>query len=196
MSNSRPIKIAAQTAEELCRRFTPSPEARALPPAAMTPRQYADALAAKALFLDALKLLAFALPKREAVWWACVCLRAALKASPKRTQSLVAAEAWVADPSDRNRRIAGTTAEQTGYDDPAAMAAMAAFWSGGSLAPEKFEPVPPPEHLTATAVVNAIQITAVLEEAEKAPEKFGRFLELGWEVADGRNVWKQPPPAA
>jgi hypothetical protein len=190
MSSVHLTRIAAKTAEEVCRKFTPSPEARALLTPEAAPAPYLEALCGAKLFADAAAFLAAALPKREAVWWACCCLRAALTISPKSAVSLAAAEKWVIDPVEANRRAAMTAAEQTGFDDPAGLAALAAFWSGGSLAPEKFEPVPPPDHLTARGVAGAIMLAGVAEQPEKAPEKYLAFLDIGREIAAGRRPWK------
>ena len=99
--------------------------------------RFLDALIAAGHLPDALRFLAAALPKREAVWWACVCARqgyGAVVPSPAGA-ALQAAERWVADPSDANRRAAHPAAEAAGVGTPAGAAAIGVFLSGGSLAP-------------------------------------------------------------
>ena len=56
-----------------------------------------DRLVAAGRHQDAVKLLAHALPKREAVWWACMCARAIPDAAlpPEDAAAIEAAETWV-----------------------------------------------------------------------------------------------------
>ena len=189
--------FTAQTAAAIGRGLQLEDAAQALLREQQTPRQYLDALTDAGHFPDAVRFLAAALPKREAVWWACQCARAArgnALAEPAAA-ALAAAEKWVADPSDANRRAAFTTAEPAGIGTPEGAAAVAAFFSGGSLAPPNLPAVAPGEHLTASSVAGAVLLTAVLTEPEKAAEKYRRFLSLGLDVNEGVNRWKEALPA-
>jgi hypothetical protein len=107
--------------------------------------------------------------------------------------ALQAAEKWAADPSDDNRRAAYPASEAATLGTPAGCAALAAFFSGGSLAPPNVTAVPPKEGLTAKVVGGALLLASVLTEPQKAPEKQQRFLALGLEVANGANRWKEVP---
>jgi hypothetical protein len=82
-------------------------------------------------------------------------------------------------------------AEAAGLDTPAGCAAVAAFWSGGSLGPPNVPVIPPGESLTAKGVAGAVMLAAVLTEPEKTPEKYRRFLAHGVEVAKGANRWRE-----
>jgi hypothetical protein len=193
MSNGTWAKVTAKTAAEVCQLCTLSDEAKALTRDGQTPRQLFDLLLAKQLHLDAIRLLAAALPKREAVWWACLCARQAHGANPpaKIATAIAAAEKWVASPSEEARRAAESAAEAAEVSTPAGCAAMAAFWSGGSLAPPHVPVVPPGEQLTGHGVAGAVLLAAVLTQPEKAAEKHRAFLALGSEVANGTNRWKE-----
>lgn len=192
MSNGTLAKVTAKTATEICKPLKLEDEAKKLLRDGLTPRQYLDLLLEKQLFADAAKFLALALPKREAVWWACLCARAVLGPNlpPKLATAVQAAEKWVTDPSEDNRRATMPAAEAAEMGNPAGCAAMAAFWSGGSLAPPNVPVVPPPDHLTAHGVAGAVMLAAVLKEPEKATEKFRKFFAQGIEVANGMNKWK------
>jgi hypothetical protein len=196
MTNDTLAKVTARTAAEVCQQLPLGDEAKALLRDGLTPAQYLAALMGAQLHLDAIRFLARALPKREAVWWACVCTRGALGDSPPPASAaaLRAAERWVADPSEDNRRAAMAAAEPIGLGDPAGCAAVASFWSGGSLAPPALPVVPPGEHLTAHAAAGAVMLAAVRTEPAKAAEKHRRFLALGIEVANGTNRWKESAP--
>ena len=120
----------------------------------MTPRQYLDLLVERQLHADAVQFLAHALPKREAVWWACLCARPVLgpEPPPAAAAALEAARAWVIDPRDEKRRATFPAAEAAEIGTPAGCAAAAAYFSGGSLAPANLPAVAPAEHLTAHLV--------------------------------------------
>jgi hypothetical protein len=194
MSSATLAKVPAKTAAEVCQRFPLGEDAKKLLRDGMTPPQFLAVLTEKQLAVDAVRFLAHALPKREAVWWACLCTRTAVGPSPEpaAAAAVQAAEKWVADPSEDNRRAAGTAAEAATVGHPAGCAAMAAFWSGGSLAPPKLPVVPPGENLTGQGVAGAVLLAAVRTEPEKAADKHRRFLALGVEVANGANRWKEP----
>lgn len=201
---AKPARLAADVAKPV----SLSAKAKALLTPALTPRQYFDALAAAALQEDAIRFLALALPKREAVWWGCVCLKDAVPPPPVAAQSpargraapapppptppadpaaraAAAAELWTKDPSEPNRRAAGAAADAAGYDTPPGLLAAAAFWSGGSLAPPDLPVVPPREELTGIAVGGAL-VLAAIDEPEKAAATRARFLAAGTEIASGK----------
>lgn len=133
----------------------------------MGPREAVQALLEGGETQDALKLLARLLPKRYAVAWACQCARdVALPLEDRAGAAL--AEQWVREPEEPNRRAAFEFANAGGYRSIGAWLAACAGWSGGSLAPATQQtPVPPAEHLTACAVVAAINLMAGLD-----PERF------------------------
>lgn len=138
---------------------------------------------------DALRLLARALPKREAVWWACLCARDTLPADAPSAvvEALAAAEAWVYNPVEDNRRAAMARAEAAGFETPSSWAAVAAFWSGGSLSPPSNPVVPPGEGLTAAAVSGALLLAAVQPGPQHADTNYRRFIEYGVDIAKGGN---------
>ena len=72
MEQDEPSKSLDRPAAEVCEVAGPGEAARGLLDEGMTVRTYLDALAAQGLHADALKVLAYALPKRAAVWWACL----------------------------------------------------------------------------------------------------------------------------
>src|ERR1700751_2754793 len=67
----------------------------------LQPPDYINLLVEKNLFADAVRFLAHALPKREAVWWGWVCARRAdPDPTPVTKAALAATEAWIAQPTD------------------------------------------------------------------------------------------------
>jgi hypothetical protein len=161
-----------------------SDAARALLTPTHTPRQFFDVLAAKPeLSEDAIRFLAAALPKREAVTWAVAGVRgAAPKPDPLAAKALAAAEAWAKEPTEANCRACEPAAEAAGYGTAAGCAACAAFWSGGSLSAPHLPPVPPRDDLTGSAVAAALLL------AGPAPDARATFLALGADIAAGKKA--------
>ena len=157
----------------------------------VTPKKYVESLSERNLLQDAVRFLASALGKREAVWWACSCARVVtdLKLHGAQAGAIAAAERWVVAGTEEDRRATMPAAEAAKIGNAAGLAAMAAFFSGGSLAPPDVKPLPPAEDLTAKMAANAVWIGAVSSEPEKTPEKIRRFLTMGIEIAEGRNLW-------
>ena len=70
------IKVEALTAAELLAEFElTEPEASAIIVADTAPQISIERLIEAKYYQDAVKLLAHALPKRLAVWWACLATR-------------------------------------------------------------------------------------------------------------------------
>jgi hypothetical protein len=178
-------KITAVNAAEICARFPVGAPAAAV--AHLPPPEFLDQLIAQRQFQDATRFLAHALPKREAVWWACVCARQATLGGDSATAALAAAEAWVYQPTEDNRRAAMAVAQATGFTTPASWAAVGAFWSGGSMAPPEAPTVPPGEFLTSAAVAGAVLLAAVEREPEKSDDKFRAFIAAAIDIANGGN---------
>ncbi len=191
MSNEtldQPGKVA-----DLVAKSSLDPEALPLIQPTMTARQAVAALVTGGRFTDAIRLAARALPRREAVWWACQCFRASPAESdtPAQVTAVDLAEKWVVKPTEEGRRAAGDAAELAQIGTAAGQIAMAAFWSGGSLAPPKMATVPPAEHLLSVAVGNAAILAGVRLGPKLAEATYQRFVALAIDVAEGKNRWKE-----
>jgi hypothetical protein len=191
MTAELPTTTTARTAAEVCRQVQlPEPASRLLREG-QGPMEFLEALLAHGQFPAAVHFLAHALPRREAVWWACLCARHGHGAAQpsEASAALQSAERWAREPAEEHRRAAWPAAEAAGLGTPAGCAASAAFFSGGSLAPPSAPAVPPGEWLTARAAAGAVLLAAVGAEPAKAPDKFRTFLALGKAVASGANRW-------
>ncbi len=170
-----------------------SDEARALPSASGALGAFLKELVGAGLHADAIRVLAMALPKREAVWWACLMARSALPAEndPNRVadelKAIGAAEDWVYRPDEERRRAAYAPAEALNFETAGAQAALAAFWSDGSLAPpDAAVIVPPAEHLTHTIAAAAVMIAAAAMP-EALVERRLLAVEKAVDIANGGN---------
>lgn len=153
------------------------------------PAERVRALMAEGQTVPALSLLAHTLPPREAVWWACLNVRAALGESPapRQNAALTAAEAWVYEPDEPHRRACQATADAAGNEGLGAVCAIAAFFSGDTLSEPDLPKVPPPPGMVGTFVVAALNMAAVQRSPERAPERLARALRQGIDIANGGN---------
>ncbi len=138
MKNSKPNKLTARKAAEICQQFCLGEVAKKL----LTPELTAEAY----------------LP-------------------------LQAVEKWLAEPTDENRRSAMKAANEAEFSTPAGSAALAVFFSGGSIAPPDMPAVPPESSITPNSVAGTVMLAAVLKEPEKAQEKYQLFLAEGLKIA-------------
>jgi hypothetical protein len=192
MSEAALAKVTVKTAQEVAQRVPLSDPAKALLQEKQTPQQYLRVLADQGHLPDAVQLLAFALPKREAVGWAWQCAREAHgpNPEPKLAAALAAARQWLADPTDEKARQAKAAADAAGYGTAAGCCAVAAFWSGSSLGPPDQKPIPPDDSLTGKGVGGAVLLAGMVGDPAGVMARFRRFLELGLEVARGATPWK------
>jgi hypothetical protein len=95
---------------------------------------------------------------------------------------------WLQEPTEPNRRLAETAAEQAGTTSPAGTLAQAAFWSGGSMSRADLPPVEPPPD-TANRTVAAALLAAATADPAQAIEAYTLFLSLAREVSTGKSRW-------
>jgi hypothetical protein len=116
------------------------------------------ALVAKEAWGPSVSFCAYLLPRREAVWWGCQSLRRIQpQRSPRDTEAIDAAEDWVREPDDERRLAALSLGQQSDYGAPATWMALAAGWSGGSVAPG-FANAPAPPYQTARSIRAGLMI--------------------------------------
>lgn len=180
-------KVRAGSAAEICAQFDASEESLALLRPGARPGSHLGALMEAGQLLDALQFLAFCLPPREGVWWACVCVRSELspETPPAAVASLQAAEAWAFQPTEDLRQAAGAAAEPTEMAFPASWVAMAAFWSGGSMVRPELPPVPPQPNLTPMGVYAAVATSGFEKGAEVCEDRYREYLARGIDLANG-----------
>lgn len=129
---------------------------------------------------DAVSLLAYALGRREAVWWAAqsvrllCCIGAGQEDAP-----LHAAEAWVRDPDDLHRRDALRLGMVGNQRLATSWVALAAGWSGGNVGPHAQAVVPATPEMTPKAVRTAILVALATVTARERSNRLQRCVELG-----------------
>jgi hypothetical protein len=160
------------------------PMAKLAPSAVEVARGCADAeeairrLESSGDLMSAVRLGAFTLPRREAVWWSAMCVfHVAPPGQPDlEIKAREAAEAWVRRQDDETRRQAMDLARKAGFAAPEAWCAVAAFWSGESISPTGQPSVPPAPHLAGTAVAGAVGLASVRADPARRSARLTNFL--------------------
>jgi hypothetical protein len=131
---------------------------------------------------DAIAVCAYLLPRREAVWWGCTCVRMLLGDKLQDDAvALATAEAWVQDPTDENRRIALDVGTKAAHDQPLTWLALAAGWSSGTF---PSTPFPVPAFMTSRAVRIALLISIRQADPDERPKLLQSCLAQGIELAE------------
>lgn len=137
--------------------------------ASARPCEYFEGLRRAERFGEAVCFLAQALPRLEAVAWAARSVRDIPDGGARKgpeAAALKAALLWVQDTtSDARRRAAYDAAMTADSSSPEALAALAAFFSGGSLGPAEHQAIPPPKDAAGRFAAGA-----VLKAAARSPD--------------------------
>ncbi len=177
---------------ELCARFGLGETAEGIARPEHDGPAFVQALMEAQEYPAALAFLSYSLPTREAIWWAWTCARRTLvgEPSPAVQAALDATERWIAQPAEVYRRPTLEIAESADLGTPAGCAALAVFFSGGSLAPPELPVVAPPPGAAARAIAGSITLAAVSPPPDKAPDRFRQFIGQGLEVAARIKLWE------
>jgi hypothetical protein len=177
MSAAPLVKIQAATAAEVCSRFNLPPTARALLREGMEPPAFVAALVANKQYAAGIDFLAHALPAREGIWWAYLCMQHAcggVWSEPERA-ALIAGVRWVLQPGEENRAAAKASAPGAGLASLPGLLAMAVFLTGSSAGPSK-------------SLAIAAKTAATRADPGKLLDTQRLFVNLGIEVAEGRII--------
>src|SRR5271165_2949820 len=155
------------------------------------PIDFARRLLSRGGGFDPIVYVASVLPRREAVWWGCQCLRA-LRGG-RTDDALLAAEAWVRKPEEAERRAALQVGTSSDTGVSTTWLALAAGHSGGSIAPESA----PPVHAWAEATATNLKAGLVLAIAQRPMAEVQAWIracvEAGVRFADGGDAKVAPP---
>jgi hypothetical protein len=181
-------KVADAKASDICARVELSPEAKAFLVPSLSPQGYLSLLVDGEHIGDAVRFLAFALPVREGVWWACVVAQNSLDGlSEIDRKCLEGAAGWVYEPDEGRRRACMRSAEAAKFEGSAAYAALAAFWSGGSIAPEGMPEAPPDPSLGPIGVGASVLLSITAGDPGRLNRRFEDAIARGTDIANGGN---------
>jgi hypothetical protein len=184
MPNDNSSGAAPVRAADVTRLFSASEPALSALDDRSLPSQFLRALVEKELHPDAIQLIAHYLPKRQAVWWACQCVKSTFgpKTTPAMKAAVEAAEKWVSQPTEENRRAAQQAAELEESGSPANVVGLAAAFSEQPPAADA-RIREKQQYMTAKLAAGAVLMAATLV-AEKAKENLAEFVSQGITVVN------------
>lgn len=183
-------KLTAQTAQEICSRADLSAEARPFLLPDLSPQGFLSLLVEAENIGDAVRFLAFALPVREAIWWSYIVAKTNLSAPTElELLCLERAAAWAFAPDDARRRSCMECAESAKFTGAAAYAALAVFWSGGSLAPEGMPDADADPRLGPIGVGASVLLSITSGDATTLVNRFETAVVRAVNIANGGNGW-------
>ena len=130
---------------------------------ALSPSLYFEGLRSAGRTVEAVEFIGQALPRWEAVAWAARAVRDLQpdeEPSPAKAAALKSALLWIQDPTESRRRAAFDAAEAAPATCAERLAALAAFYSGGSIAPPDCEPMPAAPNAAGRFASGAVLVAA------------------------------------
>ncbi len=158
---------------------------------AQNARQYADLLIENHLWTDAIAYLSHAITPREGIWWAWFCARKASlpKSDAAEIKALGHAEAWIAQPTEENRKQATLMAERLPSGSPAQCVMQAIVQTGeteNEMTGDKIPVIP----YMANKFIQVAVISSIYAIDHEKPETIANeFLRQGLEVANRIQLW-------
>lgn len=186
---------------ELLRTLPLSKQARQLIELTATPAELVEKLLERRQLVDAIYLLAWLLPPRQAVWWGCLSVWYANQGaatSPAESLALRQAVYWVFAPCASYQTAALESARTAGTKTAAGTLAAAAYF-GGSAANEQ-ETVQPVSHASvAGGVASAVFLAAVaLVRSGKTAhnfEAYSQLIQVARDITFSPKRWEDQPIA-
>ena len=172
--------VPASTAAQALEGLELPIESRALLTPAMNPESFLAALDQAARLQDALLFLCHAMPRTEAIRWACDCARSVADkdSSAELPGALITADAWVANPNDSGLETANKIAEQSKFSGIAGLLSIAVIHSQQDfdhLAPE----FRPPGDMATRAICGVIMLTVALEGPKNQEKRLRSLVKDG-----------------
>jgi hypothetical protein len=131
--------------------------------AVIAPEVFFARLRASGRRADAVFFIGQALPRHETVTWAARCVRDLAEGrvvGDLEREALKMTLLWAQDPSEARRRAAWDAAQAAADRSAERLAALAAFFSGGSLAPDGCPPVPTGPKASGRLAAGAVLVAA------------------------------------
>jgi hypothetical protein len=155
----------------------------------MRPEAFIRKLSEAKKWRDAVKVMAHILPRREAVWWACICARQMedLTSDKMEILALEAAEKWVFKPTDKKRLNAFQLAQKSDSPSAGTMSAMAAVHSERTLQVAKGQKLELDSDAFPHIVAAIAMMSTSAAEESRVERQYRQILKSGEHIACGGN---------
>jgi hypothetical protein len=180
-------KLTSEKAAEIIDQEESDAEVLELLQPDMRPEAFMQRLSEAGKWTDAAMFMARCLPKREAVWWACVCA-AGTQLLKKHEDEAVAhkvAEKWAFKPNDENRKTAFLQAQKSNTPSIGTMACLAAAFSDGKLELSE-EQILEPDPAAFPKIISGIVLIAANDQGSDGfNTMLEQFIQQGIDIACG-----------
>lgn len=178
-------KVVAKNACDIISTEKLSAGSRAMMNDEDSPQELIHKLAQADKWPDAVTVMANCLPRREAVWWACMCSRRIRVVDD--VKALEAAEQWVFKPTDERRALAFREVQNSTSSSAAALAALAVASSSSRLSLDEYTKIKLDASTFPDLVVAAILVAEGKVGEDEGASPFRLFLDMGENIAQGGN---------
>lgn len=184
-----PTSFAAELADRYQIRL--SPEARELLTPAVLNAEFVETLIANDLDPDARRVLAFALPRRRALWWGCLTAWDALGqlAVGDSARLLSAIASYVIQPIDDHWRNVASAGKPIKRASLLGCLLYGTFVAHGSVMGPDKPRVPAPPHVFGRLIESAIYLSSVTKDVRNYRLHLREYLQLGQQLATGPAPW-------
>jgi hypothetical protein len=173
-----PTQTVSRSTADIARSGTLTLEAQILMADHSTPASFVQSLVQRRLYADALHFLCSWLPPREGAWWGCLCVwHVSRPALPEPARPAYQATVhWVQNPTEQHRQATARAAEAAdAVNHPAVRLATAAALTDPTRA--------------GNLLLSALLVAAARHRPLDATVTQREFVELGLEIAAGKNRW-------
>lgn len=191
-----PAPALDQRAVEVCALFTLEPASIRLlddnPTVAVAMERFVSA----DFMPEARRVLAYAMERRLAVWWAYLCASEAIRHKEIcSTQALAMHQVltWILEPSDANRLACKELVGPCGLTSMVGNLCMAVWVSGGSISPCIQRHIEPEASLCGRLCGVVVYMASVFFDSGRYRECTQHFLNMGQEIARGNLSWEEVP---
>jgi hypothetical protein len=191
-----PAAALNQRAAEVCALFTLEPASIRLLNDNPTVAVAMERFVSGDFMPEARRLLAYAMERRLAVWWAYLSASEAIRHKEIcSTQALAMHQVltWILEPSDANRMACKELLGPCGLTSMVGNLCMAVWVSGGSISPCIQMHIEPEASLCGRLCGVVAYMASVFFDSGRYRECTQHFLNMGQEIARGNLSWEELP---
>lgn len=137
---------------------------------------------------EARRMVAHAMERRDAVWWAYLCAMEAARHHPFTPDQLAGLDrvlAWLVNPGDAYRRACRESIKACGSTSIPGILCMAVWLSGGSVSPYPKRHIEPKPHVCGKLSAAVVYLSSVRFDPGRWRDHLRHFLSTGLLVARG-----------
>ena len=145
---------------------------------------------------EARRVLAYAMERRQAVWWAYLCTSEAIRHKEiSSTQALAMHQVltWILEPSDVNRKACKRLVRPCGVTSMVGILCMAVWVSGGSVSPHIKRHIEPKASVCGRLCGVVVYLASVFFDSGRYRQYTQHFLDMGLEIARVNLPWEELP---